>query len=48
MANKSFIDSKAAAEQLLLDFDAVKTWLAECNILSDLTRKQMLNNEVLR
>ncbi|XP_077287782.1 uncharacterized protein LOC143912376 [Arctopsyche grandis] len=40
--------SNAAAEQLLIDFETVKTWLNECKVLSDITRRQMLNNEVLR
>ncbi|XP_028174508.1 uncharacterized protein LOC114363086 isoform X2 [Ostrinia furnacalis] len=40
--------SKEAAAQLLADFNEVRNWLNDCNPLSNLAKKQMLQNEVLR
>lgn len=40
--------SHNGACQLLLDFEAVHTWLLHCPIINVETRKQMLKNEVLR
>ncbi|CAH2041435.1 unnamed protein product, partial [Iphiclides podalirius] len=40
--------TKDAAMQLLTDFNEVRNWLNDCRELSNGTRKQMLQNEVLR
>ncbi|CAK1582795.1 unnamed protein product [Parnassius mnemosyne] len=40
--------TKDAALQLLADFNEVRNWLTDCKELSVDTRKQMLQNEVLR
>ncbi|XP_013139936.1 PREDICTED: uncharacterized protein LOC106104428 [Papilio polytes] len=39
--------TKEAALQLLADFDEVRVWLNQCKQLSPVSRKQMLQNEVL-
>ncbi|XP_047028033.1 uncharacterized protein LOC124636143 [Helicoverpa zea] len=40
--------TKDAAMQLLHDFNEVRNWLSECKPLATASRKQMLQNEVLR
>ncbi|XP_068631810.1 uncharacterized protein [Battus philenor] len=40
--------SKDAATQLLADFNEVRNWLNDCKQLSNISRKEMLQNEVLR
>ncbi|CAH1636898.1 unnamed protein product [Spodoptera littoralis] len=40
--------TKDAAMQLLHDFNEVRNWLSECKQLATASRKQMLQNEVLR